>query len=171
MNTSSLRWFAGALLIGACALPAVEIDESLGASGSGGGGSGGSAGSNGKSGSAGGGAIAGRGGTGSAGTGGTDGEAGAGFEDLREQACFQYCSTYLGACGDHPANDYLNVYDCVEVCANSDWPFSTNPDDLNEPNSLQCRRAHAGFAQSSPDPHCFHSARLPTGAFCALPAD
>lgn len=160
MSGWRLRAGFAALLVAACALPEVEIDPTLGGAGSGAGG--GSAGSN----DAGRGGSGGRGGTGAAGKGG-GGTAGTLSVDPREEACNEYCSTYVDACAGHEANSYDDALDCSVVCNSSDWPFGT---DLTEVNSVQCRLAHAKLARDAGrDPHCFHAAEVPTGTSCAPP--
>jgi hypothetical protein len=147
-------WCVGALLAGACVLPAKEIDPSLGESG--GSGTGGAG-----AGTAG----AGMAGAGRSGNGAGGGSAGTGLSDLREEACLEYCDIYVVACAEHPANTYEDGSDCAGICTNSDWPFGTS---LTEVNSLQCRLEHAKRARDSdPEPHCYHSAAMPVGAFCA----
>jgi len=159
--------FAAAALVAACALPKVEIDESLadaGASAGTGGAVGGTSGSAGKGGGTSGGS-AGKGGTG--GKGGaapTGGAAGTGDDEARELACGDYCTTYLDNCGDFEANTYDDRSDCLTTCFTSNWPLG---DDLAEVNSIQCRALHAELAMTSQDPHCFHSAEVPTGTSCA----
>ncbi|HEY3500779.1 MAG TPA: hypothetical protein VGK73_39075 [Polyangiaceae bacterium] len=150
---SKERFFSvvAAVLAGACALPAVEIDETLGGSGAGGGG-----------GDTGGG----RGGlSGSGGSAGRSGGSGGGVPlDTREDACIDYCDTYFIACAEHDRNTYDNSLDCIQTCGTADWPFGTV---TAEVNSVQCRRAHAKLALNDPDPHCDHSAEFPQGASCA----
>jgi len=146
-------WSAAAVLAAACALPKVDIDPALtpGAGGTGGGtGGGGKAGLSAKGGS-----------------GAVTGDAGAGVGDDRESACGDYCTTYLANCGDSVANTYDDVGDCLTTCFTSDWPLGS---DANEPNSVQCRVVHAHLAATTQDPHCFHSAEVPSKTTCALPA-
>jgi hypothetical protein len=153
----ALVWsFAGVLLV-ACVLPKVDVDPSLGT------GSGGSSGSPMTAGpvsggSAGTGVLPEQGGTG-------DGTAGA-SDDPRELACGDYCTTYIKNCHDSPANTYTGLDDCLDTCFTSDWPFGT---DDTEPNSLQCRVVHAHLAATLQDPHCYHSAEVPSKTICALP--
>jgi hypothetical protein len=128
----------------ACALPKVEIDESLGSGASGGTGSGGSGA---------------KGGTGPLGDGGEF------SSDARELKCSDYCETYLENCLDSEANTYDDLDDCVITCFTSNWPFG--PDE-GEANSLQCRVVHAHLAAAYPNPHCFHSAEVPSLTTCAL---
>ena len=144
-----LGWSCAAALVAACALPKVDIDPSLapaagaGRATVGGGGSGGTSGQT---------------------SGGTSGQAGG---DDRELACDDYCTTYLMNCLTSPANTYDNRDDCLNTCFESDWPLGT---DDSQPNSIQCRDLHAHLARDLPDPHCFHSAEVPSGAFCTVPA-
>ena len=143
-----------AVLAGACALPAVEIDPTIGASGSGG---------------SGGNPEGGRGGgSGAGGSAGKQGGSGGTVqEDPREEACRSYCSIYVVACAGHPKNTYADSFQCSDVCNGSDWPFGM---DLTQVNSLQCRLDHAKRARDiAPDPHCAHSAEFPEGTSCAPP--
>lgn len=140
-------WSAAAVLAAACALPKVDIDPSLTpGAGGGGGGKGG---------------LSGRGGSGA-----VTGDAGAGVGDERELACGDYCTTYLANCGDSVANTYDNVGDCLTTCFTSDWPLGS---DAAQINSVQCRVVHAHLAETMQDPHCFHSAEVPSKTTCALP--
>lgn len=145
-----------ALLVVACALPKVEIDASLADAGA-------SAGTGGTAGSSGGGS-AGQGGTGNAGTGPLGGTAGVDESDARENACGDYCATYLANCADTDANTYDNSDDCLTTCFTSDWPFGT---DQAEVNSVQCRQTHAHLAATAQIPHCVHSGEFPMGTSCA----
>jgi hypothetical protein len=145
------NWALLGFVVVACVLPKVEVDETLApGAGTGGtgatGGNGGSGGSGGSSGSG----------------GGTGGEFG---EEAREFACNEYCTTYFKNCADEPPNTYDDATDCLTTCFTSGWPFG--PDDT-EPNSIQCRSLHATLAAGAPDPHCFHSAEVPTKTTCAL---
>jgi hypothetical protein len=154
--------FCAGALVGACALPKVDIDPSLGPAASGG-----TGGSNSQGGTGGKGAAPGTGGTGAtSASGGTDTTGqGGNTDDPRELACGDYCNTYLQNCLKSPANDYSGIDDCLNTCFTSDWPLGTDP---AQPNSVQCRDVHAHLAATSPNPHCFHSARVPTGTSCAL---
>ena len=146
------------LAVPGCVLPSVEVDENFSAGGAGGsrpqtGGTAGSGGA-GRGGSAGNLAMAGKGG--SAGSG----------SDPREDACINYCTLYLQACVTHEANSYDDINDCIATCAVADWPFDP-AGEPEAPNSLQCRRLHAGFAvAANPELHCFHSAELPSMGKC-----
>jgi hypothetical protein len=160
-----------ALVIGACALPKVEIDESLGAAGKGGSSAGGAGtagkgGGVGTGGSAGKGGLGGRGGGGggTGGDGGDDmGQGGAEFAAAREEACFGYCRTYVAACMGHEANTYSSESQCITTCTSSNWPFGADP---TESNSVQCRLFHADLATAQRNPHCFHAAEVPTQGAC-----
>jgi hypothetical protein len=143
-------WAASAALVVACALPKVEIDASLADAGT-------SAGT-------GAGAAGGAGG-GSAGRGGS-GNAGVDQSDARENACGDYCATYLANCADTDANTYDDSDDCLTTCFTSDWPFGTDQAAIN---SVQCRQTHAHLAATAQVPHCLHSAEVPMGTSCALP--
>lgn len=148
-------WSAAAIVAAACALPKAEVDPSLtpGAGGTGGatgGSSGTTSGTNG---------VPNRGGTGP-----VTGDAGASAQDERENACGDYCTTYLANCADFPANTYDDLGDCLNTCFTSNWPFGTN---AAEVNSVQCRQVHAHLAEQNQDPHCFHSAEFPSGTSCA----
>jgi hypothetical protein len=145
--------FVGGIAL-ACALPKVEVDPSLDTS-------------------AGAAAAGGRAGTGSGSAGkrpspdsGGSGGQGGDMSDARELACGEYCTTYLGNCSKSPANTYDDLDDCLNTCFNSDWPLGP---DQAEPNSVQCRDLHAHLARDLPDPHCFHSAEVPTGVSCTVP--
>ncbi len=133
-------WALLGFAVVACVLPEVEIDPTLEPAGTGGA----------------------TGGTGGA-VGGTGGEFG---EEAREFACSEYCTTYLENCGDTPPNTYDDRDDCLTTCFSSDWPFGPVE---TQPNSIQCRKLHATLAAGAPDPHCFHSAEVPTKTTCALP--
>ncbi len=142
-------------------LPNFDVDPSLGASSGGSGGSG-------EPSSGGTGASSGTGGS-SATQGGSanaaGGQAGSGDSPL-EVACGDYCPTYLQNCKNSPANMYTSLADCLDTCFNAGWPLGS---DVTEPNSLQCRVLHAHLAKDQPDPHCFHSAKVPSGASCTPP--
>jgi hypothetical protein len=147
-------WALLGFVVVACVLPKVEVDPTLDPAGSGGtGATGGSGGTTGGSAT---------GGTGGA-TGGTGGEFG---EEAREFACGDYCTTYLENCRDAPPNTYDDFNDCLTTCFGSNWPFGP---DNTQVNSVQCRATHAALAKDDPDPHCFHSAEVPTQTLCALP--
>ena len=150
----ALPWLCAAGVVVACALPKVEVDPALGPDGGTSGGKGGRTGGGGSAGQS------------MSGRGGADGVGQAGFNgDARELACNDYCTTYLANCLDSPANMYTGVDDCLNTCFNSDWPLGP---DAAQPNSVQCRVLHAHLARDLPDPHCFHSAKVPTGTSCAL---
>jgi hypothetical protein len=152
-------WFAAvvsAFAVPACVLPSAEVDENFLT-----GGAGGSAPRGGAAGSGGAGGLAGRGG--SAGKAAIAGSAGAGG-DPREDACIEYCDLYFQACELHPSNTYVDDRACRSTCFLAPWPFGSDPE---EKDSVQCRLVHAGFAVDiSPDPHCFHSAAVPTMGAC-----
>jgi hypothetical protein len=136
-----------ALLGGACALPAYEVDPAFGAGGAGAG-------------------TAGTAGAPNAGTAGTGATGGGGGDAERESACIMYCGIYTQACDGHEANTYSDASDCVGVCANSDWPFDGGVD-LAASNSLQCRLTHAQFARDMGRvPHCFHASEFPSMGAC-----
>jgi hypothetical protein len=160
-----LRWLLGASIAVACALPKIEVDPTLdqaaGTTGGAGGASGGRGGTTGGGGSAGKGLLSGKGGVGPLMNGGQGGA----VDDPRELACIDYCATYLKNCLTSPANTYDDSEDCLNTCFSSDWPLGT---DETQKNSLQCRQVHARLARDNPNPHCFHSAELPTGTSCAL---
>jgi hypothetical protein len=166
----ALIWAGLAGIAAACALPKVDVDPALsaGSGGTTGGGTTGGSGGTTSGGSGGTGGSAGRGGTNAGGTnaGGTNtgGQAGAN-DDTREFACYDYCTTYIQNCSDSPANMYTDVDDCLNTCFNSDWPLGKDPAQLN---SIQCREVHAHLARDNPNPHCFHSAKVPSGTSCAL---
>jgi len=155
-------WCAATGVAVACALPKAEIDPSVGAAGA----APAKAGASGTGGSG----TGGGGGAGTAAHGGTDvgaaGQSGEFGADARELACGDYCQTYLQNCAGFPANDYTGLDDCLKTCFTSDWPFGA---DQAQVNSVQCRVTHAHLAATSQNPHCFHSARVPTGTSCAPP--
>jgi hypothetical protein len=151
-----LGWLCAGSLALACALPKVDVDPSL-APGAGTGGTSGTTSSGGTGGTS---AAPGSGGT-SSGTGGQGGS------DDREFECGDYCDTYLQNCANSPANTYTGLDDCLNTCFTSDWPLGS---DITQPNSIQCRDLHAHLARDLPDPHCFHSAKVPSGTSCALSA-
>ena len=148
-------WVCAAGMVVACALPKVDVDPSLAPDGGASGGTGGATGSGGSTAQ---GAASGHGGSDGLGQGGANG-------DARELACNDYCTTYLANCTDSPANMYTGVDDCLNTCFTSDWPLGP---DAAQPNSVQCRVLHAHLARDLPDPHCFHSAKVPSGTSCAL---
>lgn len=150
-----LAWFCAGALALACALPKVDIDPSLAAASSGGMG-----GTTNTGGSGGTGAVSASGGS-SSGTGGQGGS------DDREFECGDYCTTYIQNCADSPANTYTGLDDCLNTCFTSDWPLGP---DQTQPNSIQCRDLHAHLARTAPDPHCYHSAKVPSKTTCALPS-
>jgi hypothetical protein len=153
------RFALAAVVAVACALPKVEVDPALdkdagasaGTATTKGGGAGTSA------------ATAGTGGSTNLGGSGP-GQAGA-MDDTRESLCGDYCTTYLQNCLNSPANTYDNLDDCLNTCFNSDWPIGA---DDTVKNSIRCRDLHAHLARDLPNPHCFHSAEVPSGSFCAL---
>lgn len=148
-----LAWSLASLLVASCVLPGIDVDPSLGASGGGTGGTGDAAGGP----IGGGGSTAAQGGTGNDAAGQSSGDS------PLEVACGDYCPTYLQNCKDSPANTYSGLADCLDTCFNAGWPLGS---DVTQPNSLQCRVLHAHLAKDLPDPHCFHSAKVPSGASC-----
>jgi hypothetical protein len=130
---------AGLVAIG-CVLPDVEFDPNVG-----------------------------KGAAGSGGSAGKGGSSGAGGLDLSTQievACGEYCDLYFMACSEHEANTYDDKSDCFLTCASSGWPLS-DPNRTNAPGTIECRKNHAGFANTQgPDPHCFHSAEVPSMGLC-----
>lgn len=153
----ALAWLG--LAVPACVLPSVEVDENFSPGGAGGsraqtGGTAGAGGTAGRGGSAGNQAMAGRGGSAGAGS------------DPREDACINYCATYIQACATHEANTYADVSACGLTCATAGWPFDTSSGAAEAPNSLQCRRLHAAFALDAPEFHCFHSSEFPSNGKC-----
>jgi hypothetical protein len=153
----ALAWSFAALLVASCVLPGIDVDPSLGSSSAGTGFQGGpeSGGSSGTGGST----------SAQGGTGNNLAGADAGDSPL-EVACGDYCPTYLQNCKDSPANMYSGLADCLDTCFTAGWPLGS---DTTEPNSLQCRVVHAHLAKDLPDPHCFHSAKIPSGASCTPP--
>jgi hypothetical protein len=138
-------WLAlvGLVAVG-CLLPDVEFDPNVGKS-------------------------AGRGGAGQGGSGGSGGTAGMGGVNVstqRELLCGEYCDLYFTACSANEANTYDDKNDCFLTCVTSDWPIG-DPDVLNESGTIRCRKAHAELANSQGvDPHCFHSAEVPSKGVC-----
>jgi hypothetical protein len=128
-----------------CVLPDVEFDPNVGKAGAG---SGGTAGTG-----------------GSAGKGGSSGAGGMDLSTLIEMDCAEYCDLYFVACTGHVANTYDDKSDCFLTCSSSGWPLS-DPNMLNAP-TIECRKHHAELANTSgPDPHCFHSAEVPSMGQC-----
>jgi hypothetical protein len=152
-------WWCSACVALACALPKYDVDSSLGSGTGASGGAGGSTSGGGKGGQ---GTTPGSGGSSAV----VAGQGGA-TDDPRELACGDYCTTYLQNCLTSPANTYTGLDDCLNTCFTSDWPFGDN---LAEVNSVQCRDLHAHLAHDLPDPHCFHSAKVPHGTSCAPPS-
>jgi hypothetical protein len=77
--------------------------------------------------------------------------------------CSDYCTAYLMACADHEANTYEDKTDCLVTCTTSGWPLGEG----DEPGSINCRVIHAGLANTQGvEPHCFHSAAVPTKGGC-----
>jgi hypothetical protein len=81
----------------------------------------------------------------------------------RESACINYCQQYIEACGDfEEANTYSGVANCTSICIGSLWPVG---DTTTGSGSICCRWLHATLAAqnlTSQNPHCFHSAEVPT---------
>lgn len=147
----ALAWSFAALWVASCALPGIDIDPSLGSASAGKGMQGGPE-------------TGGSSGTGGSSQGGTgNGAAGDSGDSPLEIACGDYCPTYLQNCKDSPANMYTSLADCLDTCFTAGWPLGN---DVTQPNSLQCRVLHAHLAKDQPDPHCFHSAKIPSGASC-----
>lgn len=85
----------------------------------------------------------------------------------RESGCIAYCARYLMACEAHESNTYASETDCIETCVFSLWPMGS----AAEPESICCRFTHAGFANTlGTNPHCFHSAEVPSQAGGCAPA-
>lgn len=84
----------------------------------------------------------------------------------REAVCFQYCCLFTRVCAEHPAfeESYTDFTDCVVTCnERMDWPLG----DLVRSNSVCCRRFHANNARiEGVDPHCYHSAAVPSAGMC-----
>jgi hypothetical protein len=155
-------WLALAGLVAvSCFLPDVEFDPSVGKGAAGRGGSGGVSGSAGSSGQGGSGGTAGKGGTTGAG-----GEGGVDLGTQIELTCDEYCMRYFTACDGHEANTYDDRNDCFLTCVTSEWPLGDR-DQPNESGTIECRRVHAGLALTQGvDPHCFHSAEVPSKGIC-----
>lgn len=157
MRARGLGFAAAGLVAVSCFLPDVDYDPNVGKAGAGVGGGAGAGGS-----------AAGRGGKGGGGgTGGTDASGGEGGVDqgtLVEMACGEYCDTYFEACGSHEANTYDDETDCNITCASAGWPLGEG----QAPGTISCRIVHAGLALNTGDldPHCFHSAEVPTKGGC-----
>lgn len=140
MRLPGVALVLGGLVAASCALPEVVYDPAAGTGGT----------------------------TGTGGTGGTTGDAGASGDD-RESVCLEYCGIYFGACEDFEANTYASEVDCNDKCivpeAQGGWPFGPP----SAPNTVECRFVHAKLARDNPtmlDPHCFHSAEVPTKGAC-----
>lgn len=164
MRARGMGFLGAGLLAVSCFLPNVEFDPNAGKGAAGREGVGGSAGSAGMGAGAGAGGSAGKGGSG--GTGGSTaqgGEGGTGKGDEIEEKCFQYCETYFDACEFEVANTYDDELDCIVTCSSTGWPLGT----FEEPGTIMCRLRHAGFALGGlKDPHCFHSAEIPSKGMC-----
>jgi hypothetical protein len=144
MNTRAIGLALAGLVAVSCFLPDVEFDPSVGKK-----------------------AGAGSGGAGGTGA-GTGGEAGADLSTQIELACTTYCDRYFDACEEEPANTYDNSDDCFFTCTTAGWPLR-DPDNLNAPGTIECRSNHALLAATSGvDPHCFHSAEVPTKGVCEV---
>lgn len=157
MRARSLGFAAAGLVAVSCFLPDVEFDPNAG-NGAGGKGSAGVGGTGGS---------AGKGAGGTGGSGGTGAEGGEGGTDLGTQievACTGYCSTYFEACDGAPGNTYDDENDCLVTCATAGWPLGVG----EQSNSISCRAFHANLALTSGmlDPHCFHSAEVPSKGKC-----
>ena len=152
----ALTWSLAALLVASCVLPGIDVDPSLGSA---------TDGSAGKQATPESGGSSGTGGSAQGGTGNNAAGASSGDSPL-EVACGDYCPTYLQNCKDSPANMYTSLADCLDTCFTAGWPLGT---DVTQPNSLQCRVLHSHLAKDQPDPHCFHSAKVPSGASCTPP--
>jgi hypothetical protein len=154
MRGRELKLVLAGLVASGCVLPDVEFDPNIGkaAAGTGGGaGAGGGAGSGG---------TAGKGGGGASGAGGVD------LGTQIELDCGTYCDRYFMACTGHVANTYDDKSDCFLTCTSSGWPLK-DPNMLNAPGTIECRAHHADLANTmGPDPHCFHSAEVPSMGAC-----
>jgi hypothetical protein len=87
-----------------------------------------------------------------------------------ENACSRYCREFFANCSEHPASEsYESELDCRVKCFRSGWEVG----EVDTPNSIRCRETHAELARIlGPDPHCFHSAEVPTGVGgCELPEE
>lgn len=158
MNARGVGFALAGLVAVSCFLPDVEFDANAGKGAAGrGGGAGAGAGATGKGGSGG---TAGKGGSSS----GTGGEGGVDLGTQIEMACSQYCSTYFDACEGTEANTYDDQLDCLITCTTAGWPLGEG----EEGGTISCRRVHANLALSTglADPHCFHSAEVPTKGKC-----
>jgi hypothetical protein len=149
MRARSLGLAVAGLVAVGCFLPKADFDPNAGKAAAGSGGAG--AGAAGKG-----------GGAGTGGTGGVD------VETQRELLCGEYCDFYFMACTGNEANTYDDKNDCFLTCVTSDWPLG-DLNGLNEPGTIKCRRDHAELANTSGvDPHCFHSAEVPTKGVCEV---
>jgi hypothetical protein len=147
MRARSLGLAVAGLVAVGCFLPKAEFDPNAGKAAAGSGGAG--AGAAGKG-----------GGAGIGGTGGVD------LETQIELDCGAYCDLYFMACTGHEANTYDDKPDCFLTCVSSGWPLN-DPDEINAPGTIECRKTHAGLANTmGVDPHCFHSAEVPSKGAC-----
>jgi hypothetical protein len=150
MNARGLGLSLAGLVAAGCFLPDVEFDANAGKAGA---------------------SAAGTGGDGSGGTAGTGGSGGSAGLDLSTQTeldCGEYCDLYFTACNGHEANTYDDKPDCFLTCVTSDWPLN-DPNMINAPGTIDCRKTHAGLANTQgADPHCFHSAEVPTKGACEV---
>jgi hypothetical protein len=154
MKARGLGFALAGLVAVSCFLPDVEFDPNVGK---------GAAGRGGGTGNAGAGGTSGKGATG----GGSPAEGGEGGADLGtqlERACGDYCMVYFDACDGAPGNTYDDEDDCRLTCITSGWPLGVG----EQSNSISCRFFHATLALTTGDldPHCFHSAEVPSKGKC-----
>jgi hypothetical protein len=153
MRLRGVGFALAGLVAAGCFLPDVEFDPNAGKAGAG-------------SGGAGQGAVGGTAGKG--GSGGSGGEGGMDLSTMIELDCTEYCDVYFDACEGQPANTYDDQLDCFATCTTSGWPLR-DPDELNAGGTIECRLSHAKLALVGPqDPHCFHSAEVPSKGVCEV---
>jgi hypothetical protein len=141
MRLRGVGFALAGLVAGGCFLPDVEFDPNAGKAGAGGG-------------------------AGQGGSAGTGGIGGMDLETAVELECGEYCTRYFVACEGHEANTYDDRDDCFFTCVTSGWPLG---EELNEPGTIKCRNQHALLADTQGvDPHCFHSAEVPTKGVCEV---
>ena len=110
------------------------------------------------------------GGGGDSGGGGDAGDSGGGGGDAGPLDCPTYCAAVMANCTG--GNQQYETNDaCLRAC--KFLPLGTAGDPTG--NTVACRIKHAGFAKTTPDPHCWHAGPFGYGAcgdecgdFCQL---
>ena len=65
--------------------------------------------------------------------------------DGASQECIDFCTAYLGTCGDDPGNDYVDQMGCETACGDFDKA------------GLACRVMHTMLAEDNQGVHCPHA--------------